>query len=313
MLTARHLHQILTIAQLGTFNQAAQRLNLSQPALTASINTLEGRLGVRLFLRSKKGAEPTVFGQHAIDSAPDILSRLGRLEDELGLLAGAERGSLRVAAGPVVVHGALRKVVPQFCRAHPNINLTVLTSSADRIAQDVAAGRLDLGIGALDPAACGDEVITRTLFEEPIRVASRPDHPLQGRGRVSLEAVRAYPASLPEIPSELQSQADALSRSSGAQFQAALTTDQYDLILEAVQTSDMLTTAPLSLLAPYLRDGRLRLLDHDGPAPIWRAVAAYRAVSSMSPAFTAMLDMLEDWYRLEQNPQGQSSQRGDTP
>ncbi|MCV6598562.1 MAG: LysR family transcriptional regulator, partial [Mangrovicoccus sp.] len=144
MLTPRQLEQILAIAEFGTFNQAAGRLNLSQPALTASIAKLEDRLGFSLFLRNKRGAEPTIFGRHIIDSAPEILSRLGRLQDELGLLAGAERGALRLAAGPVLIHGALRQVIPRFCRDYPNIQISVQTSAARQIAADVAAGRVDL-------------------------------------------------------------------------------------------------------------------------------------------------------------------------
>jgi DNA-binding transcriptional LysR family regulator len=296
MLTTRHLHQILTIAELGTFNQAAQQLNLSQPALTASIKTLEARLGLRLFERSKKGAEPTVFGQHVIASAPDILSRLNRLEDELGLLAGAERGTLRVAAGPVAIHGVLRQVLPAFCRRYPNIELTVLTSSADQIAQDVAAGRLDLGIGALDPALCGAEVITRRLYEETLYVVSRPAHPLQSADHVTLADVLSYPVSLPEVPQELRAQTEAQIPPSGPPLRAALTTDQYDLILGAVMQSDMLTSAPYSVLRPYLEAGQLQLLHHDGPHPTWCAMAAYRAVSALSPAFMALLANIEDWF-----------------
>lgn len=296
MLTTRHLQQILTIAELGTFNQAAQRLNLSQPALTASIKTLEARLGLRLFERSKKGAEPTAFGQHVIASAPDILSRLNRLEEELGLLAGAERGTLQVAAGPVAVHGVLRQVLPEFCRTHPNIELTVLTSSADQIAQDVAAGRLDLGIGALDPALCGKDVITRRLFEEPMYVVSRPAHPLQSAGRVTMSDLLRYPISLPEVPRELRAKTEALIARAGAPLRPALTTDQYDLILGAVMQSDMLTSAPYSVLRPYLEAGQLQLVHHDGPHPTWRAMAAYRPVSALSPAFMALLKKIEDWF-----------------
>ncbi|WP_422049048.1 LysR family transcriptional regulator [Shimia sp.] len=296
MLTPRHLQQILTIAELGTFNQAAQRLNLSQPALTASINTLEERLGVRLFLRSKKGAEPTVFGHHILKTAPDILSRLNRLEDELGLLAGGERGSLRVAAGPVVIHGVLRQVVPAFCRAYPDFQLTLQTSSADQITKDVAAGRLDLGIGALNAEACGPDVMLQPLFEEPMQIASRPAHPLQGAQALSLKDIAAYPLSLPEIPSDLQAQIAAMGGASAEPLRTTLTTDQYDMIMDVVQNGNMLTCAPRHLLRPYVEGGRLRVLSQSALQPVWRASAAYRPVSALSPAFSALLEMIQGWF-----------------
>lgn len=296
MITPRHLQQILAIAELGTFNQAAQRLNLSQPALTASIGTLEGRLGVRLFLRSKKGAELTKFGQHVVETAPEILSRLNRLEDELGLLAGGERGSLRVAAGPVVIHGVLRQVVAEFCRAFPDFELTILTRSADQIAEDVAAGRLDLGIGALNPETCGPEVILRSLAEDRMEIASRPDHPLQSYDQPSLAETLGYPASLPEIPSDILIRSNRQNTQNNVPFRTTLTTDQYDVIMNVVQNSNMLTCAPMHLLKPYLDNGRLSIIHHDEPRPIWQATAAYRPVSALSPAFTAFMDMIQNWY-----------------
>lgn len=306
MLTPKQLEQILAIAEFGTFNQAAGRLNLSQPALTASIAKLEDRLGFSLFLRNKRGAEPTIFGRHIIDSAPEILSRLGRLQDELGLLAGAERGALRLAAGPVLIHGALRQVIPRFCRDYPNIQISVQTSAARQIAADVAAGRVDLGIGAIEPDAAGPELILRQLHREPMQIGVRPGHPLAGRAGLTLTDILAYPLALPEVPRDIQLRLDALAGQEGVRPRRSLTTDHYDLIFQTVQSSDLLTGAPRHLLAPHLAQDSLVALPLPGPLPHWQAVTAYREVSALSPAFTALLDMLQDWFAAVKDPSKQA-------
>ena len=300
MFTIRHLQQILTIAEEGTFNRAAQRLNLSQPALTASIGTLEDRLGYRLFLRSRSGAEPTSFGQHVIRSAPEILSRLHRLEDELSLLSGGQQGVLKVAAGPFVIHGILRQVVPAFCRTYPDIQLTIQTSSPDQIVEDVAAGRLDLGLGALDPAQCGPDVILRLLCEDRMEFVASAQHPLSQRSGLSLDEILTCPISLPEIPRELQRQMSAMEHTYGRKLRPALTTDQYDMILDVVAGGNLVTCAPRRILGPDLRSGRLRVLSHDGTNPTWRVTAAYRPVSELHPVFALLLSMIEEQFKSTQ-------------
>lgn len=231
-----------------------------------------------------------------IENAPDILSRLHRLEDELNLLAGGERGALKLSAGPLVVHGVLREVVPAFCRRYPNFQLSVETSPPDRIARDVAEGRLDLGLGVLNPQTSGPDVRLRPLCEEEMVFVCGADHPTTASPHVTLRDILGHAISVPEIPSELHQQLAQQGAGVADRMNATLVTDRLDMILDVVMGGDLVTCVPKRLILPYLQDGRMRILRHDQPSPVWRVSAAYRAISEKSPVFAVLLRMIEDWF-----------------
>ncbi|MBO9395799.1 hypothetical protein J7400_03830 [Shimia sp. R9_2] len=79
-------------------------------------------------------------------------------------------------------------------------------------------------------------------------------------------------------------------------LRTTLTIDQYDMIMDVVQNGNMLACAPRHLLRPYAEDGRLRVLSQSALQPVWRASAAYRPVSALSPAFSALLEMIQSWF-----------------
>ena len=85
-LTFRHLQQIEVLARHGNFAKAAQNLDISQPALSRSISTLEGQLGVRLFDRSKREVVATVFGEHILKRGGPVLQDMVLMERDLRLL-----------------------------------------------------------------------------------------------------------------------------------------------------------------------------------------------------------------------------------
>ncbi|WP_174801630.1 LysR family transcriptional regulator [Martelella limonii] len=299
MISAKHLAQVLAVSRCGTFNRAAQELNLTQPALTASIQKLEESLGVTLFVRTRRGVELTVFGQHVVAAAPDILSRLQRLGDELDLIAGGERGVLKLAAGPVLIHGAMRRVVPAFCRRFPNVHLSLNTGTAQKILADVAAGRIDLGIASTDQPADDGTLRMHTVLEEPVIFAARAGHPLADQQAIDRATLFRYPLALPEVPVEMLPWLS----SAGGSPHIALQTDHYELLFRAVRESDAVTGAPRHLLAPYLEAGDLAVLDYRGPLLNWHAKAIYRQTSALSPAFQELLRLVEAYFADVTQPQ----------
>jgi len=100
MVDLKQLHYAVTLAKHRNFARAAAALDMSQPALSRSISGLEAELGVQLFTRGARGAEPTPFGERFLLRAALLLREAGELEREVRLIQGAETGSLRVGAGP---------------------------------------------------------------------------------------------------------------------------------------------------------------------------------------------------------------------
>lgn len=138
------LRAFLTVAELRHFSRAADALHTSQPALSKQIGALEASLGARLFERGRHGAELTAFG---LDFLPDATALI-RDADDILLRAkeasGGKRGRLRVGFCLSVLTIAPR-LIADFRRQHPNVNVTLVDLSSVEQSRRLLAGTLDVG------------------------------------------------------------------------------------------------------------------------------------------------------------------------
>jgi len=123
MLELRLLHQALTLARHRNFARAAQALHLTQPALSRSIAGLETTLGERLFDRSRRGVEPTAFGQMLLARAQPLVDAATELERDFRLLRGLQIGELRVGAGAYAVELSVSQAVGRLMARHPDLQV----------------------------------------------------------------------------------------------------------------------------------------------------------------------------------------------
>ena len=99
-LKLRELDTLLAVAQCGSMLKASQQLAMSQPAVSKAIADLEQTLGVRLFDRSARGVEPTLFGVALLKWATAVFDDVAQGVSEIEFLASPGAGEVRVAAGP---------------------------------------------------------------------------------------------------------------------------------------------------------------------------------------------------------------------
>lgn len=160
---ARALEIFATVMREGSFSGAGRILGLTPSAVARSIDRIEGRLGVRLLLRSTRGLTLTAEGQAYLQTARRILADLDDAEQQIAD-QGAPRGRLRISAA--LSHGRLC-VVPllgEFVRRYPHI---VLDFALTDTVVDVAGGQADVAI-RFGPLA--DSVLTARKLGESRRV-----------------------------------------------------------------------------------------------------------------------------------------------
>lgn len=171
----RQLEYFAAVARHRHFTRAAETLYVSQPALSQQVRRLEAELGVALLVRSPQGVEVTPAGADLLVRAEAILAEAARARAEMNAHAGAERGFVRVAATAADTPAlALADALIAFHRAHPGIRIALRHASPRDVAELVASGVADLGVGGLD----GGE----PLRDEPLVVALPPGDPLAGGG-----------------------------------------------------------------------------------------------------------------------------------
>ena len=189
----RLIRLAIALGRHGNFARAAEEMNISQPSLTRGIAALEHSLGVPLFDRTRKGAIPTPFGRVLLERGESMLRSDDDLRREIKLLAGLEVGSLAIGAGPFAGEISVAKAVARVVSAHPRLQIKFTVAEPEQVAQDVLAGRIDVGVAS----TVGLEGDVRLVAEPlpPLRVylACRPGHPLAKETRPTLARALQYP------------------------------------------------------------------------------------------------------------------------
>lgn len=143
------LRALAAIAETGTFTQAADRLHLTQPALTQQIHQLEASLGEALFAPAGRKRQLTAAGRLVLDHARGILGGLDRLAADLAAHRDLCRGSLTLAAGDSLIRHVLLEPLGEFRRRHPGIAIHLRNRTSAETLELIRSGQADLGVVSL--------------------------------------------------------------------------------------------------------------------------------------------------------------------
>lgn len=181
----RSLRYFLAIVDHGSISAAAGALDIAQPALSQALARLERDLGVRLFVRSRRGAEPTEAARAMLDAVRTGLSRLDGGVAKARAIAQGKAGRLSIG----LVSSALLEVLPQALRALraavPGIEIELREMSNAEQAEALRTGDIDVGL-MHTPVAVSGRMRERLLLRERLVAAVPADFPGDADGHVSL-------------------------------------------------------------------------------------------------------------------------------
>jgi DNA-binding transcriptional LysR family regulator len=175
------LHQLAALvsaSESGSLRQAAEKLRLSQPALSRSIRELENELGVKLLERTPLGVEPTAYGKAVILRSKIVESELRQARDDIAHLRAATRGDLRIGATPVAAFSLLPTVLARLKKSRPQLQASVTDGMGSSLYQQLRQGDFDFVFGRIDEDIDPHEFSTDVLFNDSLVVVARRDHPL---------------------------------------------------------------------------------------------------------------------------------------
>lgn len=186
----------LAVADAGSVSEAARRLFVSQPAVSAEIAALESMLGVRLFVRSRRGVRLTEAGETLISHVRSAFTMLATGEERLRELAGLTRGTLRIGASDMTLRFYLLSPIAEFHKLYPSVRLQVTNAPTPKTLAALRDGSIDFGVvsGPLSDIEGLDAVPVRSV--QDIFIAA-PDHPLVGR-QITREELAAHPLMMLE-------------------------------------------------------------------------------------------------------------------
>lgn len=175
-LELRHLRMIRAIAESGNMTRAAERLCVTQSALSQQLKDIEAKLGTDLFLRTRRKMIVTEIGRQLQDTAGTVLETVEKAERKINQRVNGERGELRVGTRCIFCYKWLPLVMQRFQKNFPNIELEI--GNSHDLENDLTKHRFDLVISG----ATGDteKLASSPLFQDQLLCIMRVDHPLAG-------------------------------------------------------------------------------------------------------------------------------------
>ena len=213
----RHLHTFVAVAQQGTLGRAAETLNLSQPALSKTLNELEQLTGTRLFERGRLGAQLTLVGEQFLTHAVKVLDALNSAGQ--ALKEGLNNDIVRIGALPTAALGILPTVIGQFHKQQKDITLQVATMNNTMLLAGLKSGEIDIGIGRMSDPELMSGLHYELLFLESLKLVVRPGHPLL-QETVTLSRVMEWPVVVSPKGTVPRQNAEALLQSQGCKMPA---------------------------------------------------------------------------------------------
>jgi DNA-binding transcriptional LysR family regulator len=176
----RQLRAFCEVVERKSFSQAAERLGVTQPAVSLQVRALEKRLGTQLLDRSGRRVAPTESGAKLYRSAQRLLALEAEIEGELADDAtGALDGTLEIGASTGPGGVVLAQLLCEFAQNHPQIHVALSVFDTQTVVERVAERTLEVGVVGAAPRHRGVEY--EPFLRDTVVLACPPGHPAAGK------------------------------------------------------------------------------------------------------------------------------------
>jgi LysR family transcriptional regulator, nitrogen assimilation regulatory protein len=165
--TDHQLRVFLEVAGSGSLRLAADKLGVTQPALSKQMRALEAALGSPVFRRNGRGMALTALGEQVKNALQRHYAELDSALESLGSPSGQLKGSITVACINTLAIYLLPDAIGALKQAHPQLTLCLLAASSPDVVEKVARGQADIGL-VYDQVVDTDEFIVHRLFMETL-------------------------------------------------------------------------------------------------------------------------------------------------
>lgn len=285
----RQLRYLLAVADESNFTRAAEKVFVSQSALSQQIQALEAEVGTVLLDRSKRGVRPTAGGAILIDHARRVFRELDMALVAIHELEGLNRGELRVGVVQTVNDYLMPSIAARFSEQHPQIRLYVEELSSDEIEAGLEAGNLQVGLSfvpATHPALDYEHVL-----DEELVLIVRDDHPLAGRESVPVKLLDALPMVMLSRSFCTRRLWEDSARLAAAEPQVVMEMNTVSSILSVIEHTGLASVLPKRTVAER-RSPRLMSVDLCDPTPQRHVGVLWHRSSYLCRASRAFIDLM---------------------
>ncbi len=194
----RHLDCFLEIARTRSLSKSADRLHLTQPAISKTLKELEDILGVRLVERNRSGATLTSYGSALLPAASAGLQQLDRAVRSVSHLQARDRMLVRVGALPTVAASILPRAIEDFRRRYPESSFRLVSGPYDFLLSQLRERAVDIVIGRMADPEKLHGLSFNYIYSEQVVFLVRAGHPLLTSAAFDPRDIARYQLIMPD-------------------------------------------------------------------------------------------------------------------
>jgi len=299
MIETRLLRNAIALASHRSFARAAVALKISQPTLSRNIQTLEQKVGAKLFDRLPRSTIATPVGEELLRHARNVIAANRALEDGMQQFLGLETGSLSVGAGIAVAGGILAPSLVRFQASYPEVALRALVADWRRLPNHLRQGEVDLFVGEISECRDDDDLDVVAYPQHQVYFCCRSGHPLLTQRDCRLAGALAWPLVLPEMPARFDQGVQAALRADGMPASATpelntIVSNDLAVNRTMVARSDVIGLTTFGMLEETLLRGEFALLPFRLPVLRTHYGVVSRRGMSLSPMAQAFVDIMRE-------------------
>ncbi|GGC61520.1 LysR family transcriptional regulator [Chelatococcus reniformis] len=304
----RHISAFVAVCEEGSINRAAQRLNLSQPSVSAIIRDLETELGSELLVRLARGTRPTTAGETFYRHCQRVLAEVDGARK--AVVSGVDHvaGPINVGLAPTAAKGLMPRFLAGYLDDYPDVTVRIAEAFSGPLTEWTLSGKVDFAVVAVPPV--DRRLIIRRLAAEPLVLVSSARHGAPAAGSI----VDGPPLKLvlPAPDNGLRVMLDRYIHSVGLPVARAVEIDSLHGMLEVVRRSDWVTLLSVTSVINEVSRGELAVRRTDPPLELefYLIHPARRTLSAAAVRFIERLDEAftqshRDWMRMFPDPGGE--------
>ena len=244
------LKVFVSAAKNLNFSKCAEEMNISQPAVSKHINELENGFGVSLFNRSYNGVSLTRAGEILLTHAEKLLQGYRELEYEMGLMANAVKGNLRIGASTTAAQYLMPRILAGFIGRFDGVTVSMKSGNSENIEKWLSDGKAGLHY--------------EHLLSDELVLTVKPDGRFRNLESITAEQLKGLPMALRENGSGTREIIAAYLSGQGIGIQdldVIIELDSTEAIKSFIMESDCAAIVSVIAIRDEIRDGKLKIVD----------------------------------------------------
>lgn len=246
------LEAFIAVAEAESFSKAAEKIHLTQSAVSKRIALLEEQLNCRLFDRIARSVALTEAGTALLPRANHILREIADTTQAMSDLSGDISGRLRLAISHHIGLHRLPPILKEFAQRYPEVTIDVDFMDSEKAYEGIFQGRFEVAVITLAPEP-HPKIEAKVIWPDPLVFMVSDDHPLSHETTPTLENLRDYPAILPGLGTYTGRMTRALFEQRSVPLPPTMTTNYLETIKMMVSIGLGWSLLPQSMLDPGIK------------------------------------------------------------